>query len=373
MQGAVSAVSYVVEPPDLWSSRRVAGAPVWSSAGDAPGWVIDDFTCTIPAWQLHAALAAGGPRGGQPVDIATLPDELFQPDARVRSQDASGVEAEVLYPTPQLWGSMAILLDAERETACAQAYNDWLSAFVQGHPDRLVGIAVIPSGAGIDVAVEELRRASTLGLRGALLRTFPTSGERAIVPDDDRFWLALVELGVVVSFDSTFGPSPGSQLSGSKGASAANALAPFVYEGVVERFPDLRMVVAGATAAWIPHWLERTDDLYLRRPGARNPDLTRQLPSDYLRVRPFFTFAGDDLLLQFPDDYINFSHLMWSSQFPTYHACEPVEAPARLTALPEDVRRRVLATTCRGLYGLAGGAAIDLEPEVKPLLHAIPA
>jgi predicted TIM-barrel fold metal-dependent hydrolase len=373
MDGAVSAVSYVIEPPDLWSSRGVSDAPVWSSSGDATGWVIGDFTSAVPAWQVLAAIPADGARGAQPVDLATLPDELFTPEGRLRSQDATGVAAEVLYPSPQLWGSMAMLLDAGTEVTCAQAYNDWLAGFVQGDPERLVGVAAIPSGAGIDAAVEELRRAVGLGCKGALLRTFPASGERAVLPDDDQFWAAIVELGVVLSFDSTFGPSPGSQLSGSKGATVANALAPFVYEAVVERFPDLRMVVANATAAWIPNWLERIDDLYLRRPNARNPELTRELPSDYLRVRPFFTFSGDDLLLEFPDEYISFSHLMWSSQYPTYHADNAAETPAGVATLEGGVRQRVIANTCRGLYGLPGGAEIDLEPEVKPLLHAIPA
>jgi predicted TIM-barrel fold metal-dependent hydrolase len=373
MEGAVSAASYVIEPPDLWSARGVAGAPVWDSGGDAPGWLIGDFRCTIPAWQLHAVLADDGPRGTDAVDLATLSPDRFEPAGRLRMQDAAGVAAEVLYPSPQLWGSIAMLLDGEAETSSAQAYNDWLAEFIGTDPDRFVGVAVVPSGAGIDVAVAELRRAAGLGLKGALLRTFPTSGDRALLPDDDRFWAALVELGMVLSFDSSFGPSPGGQLSGSKGADAANALAPFVYEGVVERFPTIRMVVANPTAGWIPHWLERIDDLYLRRPGARNPDLTRELPSDYLRVRPFFTFSGDDLLLRFPDDYVNFSHLMWCSQFPTYHALETAEPPAGLTSLPEALRERVRATNCRGLYGLPGGAEIDLEPPVAPLPHAIPA
>jgi predicted TIM-barrel fold metal-dependent hydrolase len=376
MEGAVSAASYVVEPPDLWSAPGIAGAPEWESplseSGGAPAWRIGDFRCTIPAWQVQAVLAGPEPRGATPVDVATLPEDLFHPSGRVARQDTAGVAAEVLYPSPQLWGSMAILLEADAEIACVRAYNDWLAEFVGTDPDRLVGVAAMPSGAGTAAAVDELRRAAELGLRGALLRTFPTSGERALVEDDDRFWAALVDTGVVLSFDSSFGPSPGGQLSGSKGADAANALTPFVYEGVVERFPDLRIVLANHTAGWIPHWLERIDDLYLRRPGARNPDLTRELPSDYLRVRPFFTFAGDDLLLRFPDDYVSFTHLMWSSQFPTYHAADGTAEPAGLAALPDDVRERVRAANCRGLYGLPGGAAVDLEPPVAPLPHAIP-
>jgi predicted TIM-barrel fold metal-dependent hydrolase len=181
-----------------------------------------------------------------------------------------------------------------------------------------------------------------------------------------------VELGVVVSFDSSFGPSTASRLSGHKGVNAATALAPFVFEGIVERFPDIRMVVASSTAAWIPHWLEQTDDLYLRRPGTHHPDLTRALPSDYLRVRPFFTFSGNDLLLRYPDDYISFSHLMWSSQYPRYQAVEAERAFAAVSAFPEPVRYGLVSGTCRGLYGLPGGTEVDLEPEVKPLAHAIP-
>jgi predicted TIM-barrel fold metal-dependent hydrolase len=268
---------------------------------------------------------------------------------------------------------MALLLDSEVESACARAYNDWLAEFVRSSPDRLVGVAAIPSGGGVDVAVAELQRAAGLGLKGAVLRTFPTSGERTARPDDDPLWAAFVDLGVVLSFDSTFGPSMGGQLVGAKGISTATALSSFVYEAVVERFPDLRIVLASPSAAWVPYWLEQTDDLYLRRPGTHHPDLTRRLPSDYLRVRPFFTFTGDDLLLRYPDDYISFTHLMWSNHYPTYHAAEAMNVSAARESLPESLYEQVTSKTCRSLYGLSGGADIDLEPEVRPLVHAIPA
>jgi predicted TIM-barrel fold metal-dependent hydrolase len=368
----VSAFSYVIEPTDLWSSRSVSGAPTWSSEGDSPGWLVGDFTCTIPAWQLRAVVDAGAGNGERSVDLARLPGGSFTPDGRLLAQDMAGVAAEVLYPSPQLWGTMALLLDGQTEAACVRAYNDWLAEFVAHDPARLVGVAAIPSGCGIESAVAEARRAADLGLKGIVLRNFPTTGGVNVQADDDPLWEVLVESQLVVSFDSTFGPSPGSQIVGPKGVSTATALISFVYEAVVERFPELRMVLAAPTAAWIPHWLEQADDLYLRRPGTHNPDLTRALPSDYLRVRPFFVFTGDDALLEYPDEYISFGHLMWSNYYPTYYAAEAQTSFVKIDALPDDLSDRILSATCRGLYGLPDGADIDLEPALKPLVHAIP-
>jgi predicted TIM-barrel fold metal-dependent hydrolase len=371
LESPVSAVSYVLEPPDLWTGKSLTGAPAWHS-GPEPGWVVGDFTCPVPAWQVHAVLPAAQ-RGGDVVDLATLPGEIFTPAGRLAAQDGAGVSAEVLYPTPQLWGALGLLpLDPDVEAACVRVYNDWLARFVGHSPDRFVGVAAIPCLGGVDRAVAELRRAAGLGLKGAVLRAFPTSGERAIKAGDDAFWASLVELDIVLSFDSSFGPSTGAQISGPRGVGTATALTSFVYEGVVERFPAMKIVLAAPTAGWVPHWLEQADDLYMRRPGTHNPELTRALPSDYLRRRPFFTFAGDDVILRHPDAYVSSEHLMWCNQFPTYHSVEAMEGLGSLSSLPAARVERVSSTTCRGLYGLRGGAPIDLEPSLEPLVHAIP-
>jgi predicted TIM-barrel fold metal-dependent hydrolase len=373
MEPPVSAVSYVLEPPDLWTARSVSGAPTWRSSGGEPAWMVGNYPCSIAAWQLDAVLPPGGPGGVEPVDLATLPDAVFTPEGRLAAQDEAGLGAEVLYPSPRLWGATGLVLDADVEAACVAAYNDWLAEFVRASPDRLVGVAAIPCHGGAEAAAAELRRAAALGLRGAVLRAFPTSQERSIHADDDTLWAAFADLGLVLSFDASFGPSTGTQVTGPRGVSTATALTSFVYEGVVERFPTLRIVLASTTAGWVPHWLEQADDLYMRRPSTHNPDLTRRLPSDYLRCRPFFTFSGNDVLLRYPDDYISATHLMWSSQYPTYHALETAEARSSVAALSADIADRILATTCRGLYGLPGGAEIDLEPDLAPLVHAIPA
>jgi uncharacterized protein len=368
----VSACSYVIEPPGLWMSAGLRGGPQRIETGEMPCWLVGDYRCAIPAWQLLAVLGEHGPGGLEPVRFSELPNEVFEPGGRLAAQERAGVVAEVLYPTPRLWGAIALVLEPKTEIACARMYNDWVAEFVRAAPDRFVGVGVIPARGGVDVAVKELRRVCQLGLRGVHLRAFPSG--RVLTPDDDKFWVEVAETDLVVSFDGSFGPSIGrSSGRGIMTTGPEDAIAQFVYQGVVERFPMMRYVISMPTAGWVPAWLERLDDGYLRFPAAQNKDLSRDLPSDYLRTRPFFTFSGGDLILDYPDEYISLSHLMWSSQYPTFHALEVHESCTQLAKLDLTVRDAIRGNTCRGLYGLPGGVPINFDPSVYRLPHAIPA
>ena len=367
----ISAASYVIEPPTLWSSAGVKSGPRWDDSADAPGWVIGDYHSRVWAAELEGLDEGTSQPGSASVRLSELPADVFEAAGRLAAQDRAGIAAEVLYPTPKLWGAIGLALEAETEIACVQIYNDWLAEFVGTAPDRLIGVAQIPSQGGVDAAVEELRRASELGLKGFVLRAYPT-GNTILSADDDKFWAEVVECRGVLSFDTSFGPALGDTLSGAMGPSAGGPLMHFVYQGVVDRFPTMSIVVNGPTASWIPYWLERIDDRYLRFPATQNNELLRQLPSDYLRKRPFFTFSGNDPILAYPDDYISFSHLMWSSQYPTFFSVDSEKASEGLDGLDSTTREKIMGNNCRDLYQLSGANPIDLEPSVKPLPHAVP-
>jgi predicted TIM-barrel fold metal-dependent hydrolase len=370
IEGRVSAVSYVIEPPGLWS-QSVTGGPRFEESSDDPAWVIGDYRCRIPAIQLEAVLAPPVDPGAT-VRLSELPDEVFRPKGRLMAQERAGLAAEVLYPTPVLWGSLALVLDAETELACARVYNDWLAEFASAAPDRFVGVAQIPSQGGLEVALAELRRVRQLGFKAIQIRAFPSGP--SLTPDDDKFFSEVVEYGLVLSFDKSFGPAIGD--SGMQFNGGNNGTAPLeslIYSGVLDRFPELRMVVVSPTAGWIPYWLERTDDSFCRTAVRMTwVRMSREMPSDYLRTRPFYTFSGNDLLLNFPDCYIAASHLMWSSQYPTFFAAEAAEVVGGMEGVDPAIQGQLLGGTCRGLYGLKGGTPVNLEPAVPSLPHAIP-
>ena len=79
----------------------------------------------------------------------------YDPKERLRECDASGVAAEVLFPSPRLQNAVMQNRDAELQLACVRAYNDWLSEFCSHDPARFVGVPMLP-GVGLDSALAEL-------------------------------------------------------------------------------------------------------------------------------------------------------------------------------------------------------------------------
>ena len=88
----------------------------------------------------------------------------WNPAARLIDQDKDGVDADVIFDgvTP------LSTPDRGLKHAMIQAYNDWLADFCAAAPDRLVGVAYLPTWDAA-LAATEARRARKLGLRGALV------------------------------------------------------------------------------------------------------------------------------------------------------------------------------------------------------------
>ena len=88
-------------------------------------------------------------------------------DERVKAMDARGIDLHALsLTTPMVyWASPPLGL------ALSQAFNDAASAAHRKHPQRLVGLAMLPMQAP-DLALRELERAAKLpGIRGMYLAT----------------------------------------------------------------------------------------------------------------------------------------------------------------------------------------------------------
>ena len=78
-------------------------------------------------------------------------------------KELDAIDAEVMYG---LLGIGMRLTDAELRQAVFAIYNDWAADFCKTNPKRFVGLACIPNHDP-QAAATELRRAATLGLKGA--------------------------------------------------------------------------------------------------------------------------------------------------------------------------------------------------------------
>jgi uncharacterized protein len=323
----VSGDSHVTEAPDFW----VNNLP--SQFGGRP----------------NDAKAKDGRPGGS------------DPHARLEEMQVDGVSAEVLYPTYAL--RLFGLDDARLQEACFRLYNDWLIEYCQVNVNRLVGVPCIAI-YDVDHAVKELERCRKAGLQGALIWQAPHADLPFYSDHYDRFWAACQDLDAPISLHILTGHNYSKNLDtktiesyrGSvnlKTADAANALFDFIFYGVLERYPRLKLVVVENEIGWLPFTLQQWDYYYNRFVGVNPPPMS-MVPSKYFDRQIFATFFNDAVggrcLEWWGQD-----NCMWSNDFPHPNSTWPNSREVigrTLGYLPDDVRRKLVQDNCLKLYQL---------------------
>ena len=359
----ISADSHITEPPNCYIDhidpkyRDVAPTVVKDDRlGDI--YVIDGLDTPIPLSLVAAA-------GKDPSELSTkggVFDELhrggWDPKARAADQDRDGVVAEIIYP------SVGMMLcnhpDFAFKRACFDAYNRWLQAFCEGLPNRLFGMAQVAM-ASPEEGIEEVRKAKEMGFRGVMLVGVPQH-EDYHHPDYDPFYEAVVDMDMPISFHILTsrqdalkdyrGPKINSFLSIIRGNQ--DIIGTFIFGGVFERHPKLKLVCVEADAGWAPHYMYRMDHAYKRHRYWLKCDELERLPSAYFRENVYMTFQDDWSAFELKDQ-MNVDRLMWANDFPHSDATWPwsqemlAEHAAGLT---ERERDRVLHDNVAELYGL---------------------
>jgi aminocarboxymuconate-semialdehyde decarboxylase len=212
-------------------------------------------------------------------------------DERVKAMDARGIDVHALsLTTPMVyWASAPLGL------ALSQAFNDAACAAHRKHPQRLVGLAMLPMQAP-DLAVRELERAAKLpGIKGMYLAT-NVNGEEL---DERKFWDVYArceELGWAIFLHpvDTIGGDRTKKyylknLCGNPYDTGV-AVAHLIFGGVMERFPKLEVNLphAGGTFPWL---IGRWDHGAKVRPELKH---MKQPPSAYLKRFTYDTIGHDD-------------------------------------------------------------------------------
>ncbi|HKD68053.1 MAG TPA: amidohydrolase family protein [Candidatus Binataceae bacterium] len=366
----------MMEPGDLWVERldrkfkdlapRVIthdkqSQPIFSAPGMAP-------------YPVAVAFAAG--RSGKEmqdfVDQATedQAQRYRDPALRIVDQDRDGVSAEVLYTS--LGMSLFGLEDANLQTACFRAYNDWVGEFCSHDPKRFVGIALI-SLADVEQGAQELRRVAKAGLKGAMIWGAAPPDKPFWHSVYDPFWTAAQELAMPLSLHVITG-APGT--SGRKGGGEKSAVklkgatrvtrymklpldaqasfTDMILGGVLMRFPRLKLVSAENDSGWIAHYMYRLDHAF-EKFGVFIESKLDLKPSDYVRRQLWATFQ-DDPIGPLTWQYFGEDRFMWASDYPhtdsTFpHSREVIERD--FASIPEAVKRKIVCENAAALYQVA--------------------
>lgn len=178
-----------------------------------------------------------------------------------------GIESAVLYPTSAL--SYGKFVDLDWAIAVTRAYNDWLHATYIRHSPRFKGMALLPL-QDPPAAVAELRRAvKELGMSGAMLASVNVKGN---VGSKD-FWPIYEEanrLGCAIAIHG--GCHSGFGMDDLNVYAPIHALGhPFgqmvsfagvVFNGLLEKYPNVRWGFLEGGVAWLLLVLERFDRSY---------------------------------------------------------------------------------------------------------------
>ena len=359
----ISADSHITEPPNCYidyieAKYRDTAPHVVDDPKRGEVYVIDGMEGSIPMSLVAAA-------GKDPSELSTRGakfDQLhrggWDPKARAADQDRDGVAAEVIYP------SVGMVLcnhpDPHYKRACFDAYNRWLQEFCEGLPGRLFGQPQITM-ASPESGIEEVRQAKDMGFKGVMLVGSPDH-EDYHHPDYDPFFEAVVDLELPISFHILTSKTDGLENHRGPKINAFQSIirgnqdiiGTFIFGGVFERHPKLKLVCVEADAGWAPHFMYRMDHAYLRHRYWMKCDEMERLPSEYFKQNVYMTFQDDWTAFKYRDG-MNINRLMWANDYPHSDATWPhsQELLAQHTAdMTEHEKNRILHDNVAELYGI---------------------
>jgi aminocarboxymuconate-semialdehyde decarboxylase len=190
--------------------------------------------------------------------------------ARVADMEREGITAQAVSCVPFL---MYPEVDAAPALAIARVNNDAMVALGAADPAHFAPLASVPMQDPA-AAAKELERAAKLGLRGVEIP--PKVVERQLdEPDFEVFWDAAEALRMVVCIHPFDAAPAGALARYFLGNLVGNlydtglAAALLIYGGVLERHPNLRVVLYHAGGA-LPSLLGRLDMGYRLAPECRS-------------------------------------------------------------------------------------------------------
>jgi predicted TIM-barrel fold metal-dependent hydrolase len=136
-------------------------------------------------------------------------------------------------------------------------------------------------------------------------------------------------------------------------ADVTNALFDFIFYGVLERYPKLKLVTVENESGWLPFMVQQWDYYFRRFRGVNPPPFARD-PSETVRNQVFSCFFNDSVCGR-NLEWWGQDNLMWSNDFPHANSTWPnsIKVIRRdLGHLPVETQTKVLAANACRLYGL---------------------
>ena len=242
--------------------------------------------------------------------------------------------------------------EADLALKLSQQLNDTAATWAAHSPKRLVGSFVLPL-QDMDLAMKELQRAvNDLGLRVANI----PAEVRGIYMGDARFrpfWEATQDLGVVTFMHPDGAKDPwffqwGMWNSLGQSLEEAKFMASIIYEGILESYPGLKLVMAHG-GGYFPHNMGRLDRNVKNAPHSMK-NITRK-PSEYLRNVYYDTCLYDPTVLSALVKVVGPDRLLLGADWPIGEP-DPLGFVDRCADLNEADKRMIKGGRTAALIGV---------------------
>lgn len=212
-------------------------------------------------------------------------DLLTNLPARLARMDASGVDVQIVSPSPSHYYAFA---GPELAGELSKKANRLVREFIDQVPERFHGLGLAPLQHP-ELMVEALDDAViACGLAGVEIGSYAPDGNGGTIELSDvrldPFWARAQELGAVI-FLHPFGCPLEARLDRfylsntvAQPAENAAALSHLIFSGVLDRFPTLKLLAAHG-GGYLPRVIGRSDHAWKVRPEAR---ACTEPPSAYL-------------------------------------------------------------------------------------------
>lgn len=332
------------------------------------------------------------------VQVDTGPRAIYatQLDKRIPALDEDGFAGEILFPDGGARSNRIPFCDGfggigdfpnELHAAALRAYNRWLGEGIA--PGRQVGLALIPL-YDPDYATEQVKAARGLGLGGIMPvwdgtdPAFPQLYDKCF----DPMWSACEDGGLPVNFHAGTGV-PERMYAPIRSTPEGEAIRRtenyfwtrrqlwhFIYGGVFERHPNLRVGFVEVFSDWIPRTLEYMDWDWHRRDVDSFRAICPRPPSEYWARQCFASASPISLLEAQQYDEFPSGTLTYGTDFP--HPGSPfgmsneyLQATIGLAGIDEASARAILGESIVEIFGLDHTELSKLADEIGPTVEEV--
>jgi predicted TIM-barrel fold metal-dependent hydrolase len=125
-----------------------------------------------------------------------------------------------------------------------------------------------------------------------------------------------------------------------------------ICKGVLEKFPQLKVVFLESGAGWLPYWLWRMDEHYEKLPF-QVPWL-KMKPSEYFRRQCYISCEADEDNLGAIVQAVGEDRVLFASDYPHWDSVFPGAPQALLqrTDLGPEAKRKIIGENTLKLLGI---------------------